>query len=67
MSPAELESVLLSHDAVKDVGVVGIPDPKAGEVPVAYVVKEPGLDVTEQELIDFVTGMKCIRFNCSRE
>lgn len=60
MSPAELESVLLSHGAVKDVGVVGIPDPKAGEVPVAFVVKQPGRDVTEQELVDFVTGMKSV-------
>lgn len=50
--PAELEDLILSHPAVKDVGVIGIPDDFAGELPMAFVVKQ-GL-VTEKEIVDFV-------------
>ncbi|XP_028028713.1 4-coumarate--CoA ligase 1-like [Bombyx mandarina] len=52
--PAELEAVLLQHEAVKDAGVVGIEDRAAGEVPLAFVVRQPGKEVTEQDLKDFV-------------
>ncbi|KAJ3558976.1 hypothetical protein NM688_g619 [Phlebia brevispora] len=38
VSPAELEGHLLTHPAVGDVGVVGVPDDYSGEVPVAFVV-----------------------------
>nr|XP_026691236.1 4-coumarate--CoA ligase 1-like [Ciona intestinalis] len=51
--PAELESVILSNPKVADVGVTGIPDPEAGEVPRAYVVRKDGT-LTEEELNNFV-------------
>ncbi|CAH2989330.1 unnamed protein product [Chilo suppressalis] len=54
VSPSELEAVLLLHPSVKDVGVTGIPDPTAGELPVAFIVKKPGAFVTEKEIFDFV-------------
>jgi acyl-coenzyme A synthetase/AMP-(fatty) acid ligase len=38
VAPAEVESVLLEHPAVRDCGVVGRPDGSAGEIPVAFVV-----------------------------
>ncbi|RZC32784.1 AMP-binding domain containing protein, partial [Asbolus verrucosus] len=41
VSPAELESLLIQHPAVKDAGIVGIPDERAGEVPLAFIVKQP--------------------------
>ncbi|GBP80390.1 Luciferin 4-monooxygenase [Eumeta japonica] len=53
-SPAELEAVLLQHNAVKEAGVVGRPDPEYCELPTAFVVRQPGVKVTVQELIDFV-------------
>ncbi|KAG6440441.1 hypothetical protein O3G_MSEX001340 [Manduca sexta] len=56
VAPSELEATLLQHPAVKDVGVVGLPDPLAGELPSAFVVKTPGSKVTEKELIDFVAS-----------
>jgi len=40
--PAEVENVLLGHDAVGQVAVVGVPDARMGEVPLAYVVPAPG-------------------------
>lgn len=52
--PAEIEAILLSNPKVKDCGVIGIPDEKAGELPFAYVVKQQGVQLTEQEVIQFV-------------
>jgi len=37
--PAEVEGVIASHPGVKEVGVIGVPDEKWGEVPVAFIVK----------------------------
>ena len=42
VAPAEVESVLLEHPAVRDCGVVGRPDADAGEIPVAFVVLREG-------------------------
>jgi len=38
VAPAEIESVLLEHPAVRDCGVVARPNPEAGEIPCAFVV-----------------------------
>ncbi|XP_052754221.1 uncharacterized protein LOC113513240 [Galleria mellonella] len=54
VAPAEIEALLLQHEAVRDAGVVGIPDREAGEVPIAFVALQPGRTVTEKELQDFV-------------
>ncbi|XP_071053248.1 uncharacterized protein [Onthophagus taurus] len=56
VAPAELEGLLLTHSAVKDVAVIGVPDERAGEFPCAVVVKQPGADVTGEELVDFLKG-----------
>jgi len=37
--PAELEALLLTHPAILDAAVIGRPDERAGELPVAYVVR----------------------------
>ena len=54
--PAELEAVLLTHPDVADVGVIGLPDQQAGELPHAWVVRKPGSQVTELEIVKFVEG-----------
>ncbi|XP_046737329.1 4-coumarate--CoA ligase 1-like [Diprion similis] len=58
ISPAQVESVLLSHPGVKEVAVVGLPHPVDDEHPIAFVVRTEssftGKEVTEQELIDLV-------------
>ena len=54
VAPAELEALLLTHPAVADAAVVGLPDEEAGEVPVAYVVPRADHDVTAGELSAYV-------------
>jgi len=50
---AEVEQALLAHPAVRDCGVVGLPDEKWGERVVAVVQPQEGADVTEAELIAY--------------
>lgn len=54
--PAELEMLILQHECVESVGVVGVPDEAAGELPRAYVLKKPGTDVTEEDILHYVSG-----------
>jgi len=49
--PRELEEVLYMHPAVESCAVIGKPDSKAGESPVAYVQLKAGVRVTPEELI----------------
>jgi acyl-CoA synthetase (AMP-forming)/AMP-acid ligase II len=49
--PAEVENTLLGHDAVGQVAVVGAPDARMGEVPVAYVVPAPGRTLDAEAVI----------------
>ncbi len=49
--PREIEEVLLTHEAVSLVAVVGVPDDEHGEEVKAYVIRQPGSEVTEDELI----------------
>ena len=51
--PAEVESVLHEHPAVRDAAVVGVPDERWGEVGLAAVVVDGTREVTAEELIGF--------------
>ena len=52
VSSIEVEDTLMSHDAVTEVAVIGIPDEKWGELVTALVVLDPDAgEVTEDELI----------------
>lgn len=54
--PGDVERVLMTHPAVADAGVVGIPTPDGGEMGAAFVVVAPGAATTEQELSAFCRG-----------
>jgi fatty-acyl-CoA synthase len=43
----------MRHPAIQELAVVGLPDPKWGEAPHAFVVLSPGATLTEPELIEF--------------
>ncbi len=56
IGPFEVESVLMEHPAVAEAGVIGKPDPVAGEVVKAFVTVKPGCDPTDElrlELLAF--------------
>jgi acetyl-CoA synthetase len=44
IGPFEVESALMEHPAVAEVGVIGIPDETAGEIVKAYVALKPGFE-----------------------
>jgi fatty-acyl-CoA synthase len=50
LSPGEIEDVLVTHPAVAEAGVVGIPDDEWGETVAAFVVLEPGREASVGEL-----------------
>jgi acyl-CoA synthetase (AMP-forming)/AMP-acid ligase II len=56
VAPAEVEAVLHSHPAVLDCAVFGLPDERAGEVPVAAVQLDPDRPVSTKELEQLVAG-----------
>ncbi|QKV93151.1 AMP-binding protein [Streptomyces sp. NA02950] len=49
--PAEIERLIARHPDVADVAVVGVPDPRLGEVAKAYAVRRPESTLTADDLI----------------
>jgi acetyl-CoA synthetase len=47
IGPFEVESVLLEHPSVAEAGVIGVPDPVAGDVVKAFVTLAAGVEPTE--------------------
>lgn len=61
VAPAELEDLLLGHEAVEDVAVLGVPDEYSGELPKAFVVLKSGAkktQATNDALIKYVKDKK---------
>jgi long-chain acyl-CoA synthetase len=51
--PRDVEEVLYSHPKVRDCAVTGRPDERLGQVPVAFIVAEPGEEPSLEALRDF--------------
>jgi fatty-acyl-CoA synthase len=56
ISPREVEELLHTHPLIKDVAVVGVPDPKYGEELCAWVVPKAAAALGAAEVRDFCRG-----------
>ena len=56
IASVEVERALEKHPAVAECAVVGVPDQRWGEVPVAHVVLRPGAEAGPDELVAFLRG-----------
>jgi len=54
--PREIEEKLLTHPAIAEVAIVGVPDPLWGEIGYAVCVARPGMSVGEAEIADFLAA-----------
>lgn len=51
MFPAEIENVMLEHDDIADIAIVGVPDEKWGEILAAFVRLSPGTNLDKDALV----------------
>ena len=66
IASSEVERVLYEHESVVEAAVVGRPDDRWGEVPVAYVVVRAGATTTPDELIEHCRA-QLARFKVPKE
>jgi acyl-coenzyme A synthetase/AMP-(fatty) acid ligase len=52
--PAELEALLLTHPSIADAAVIGVRDADGEELPKAFVVAQPGTDLSAEQVMTFV-------------
>jgi len=55
--PVEIEEFLRAHDDIKDAAVIGMPDRRLGEIPVAIVESKPGRKLTEEMVLEFCQSL----------
>jgi fatty-acyl-CoA synthase len=63
ISSPEIEDVLYQHPAVLECAVIGVPDEKWGETPMALIVLRSGPSPSEQDLVDFCRD-RLAHFKC---
>jgi acyl-CoA synthetase (AMP-forming)/AMP-acid ligase II len=56
VAPAEIESYLSTHPAIKLVQVIGVPDERLDEVPAVFVELATGRELTAEEVIAHCQG-----------
>ncbi|XP_047181143.1 4-coumarate--CoA ligase-like 5, partial [Vigna umbellata] len=52
--PAELEHILHTNPEIADAAVVPYPDEEAGQIPMAFVVRKPGSNISANQVMEFV-------------
>jgi acyl-CoA synthetase (AMP-forming)/AMP-acid ligase II len=53
VSPVEVEHFFMAHPAIQDIGVIGTPDMRLGEVVTAIIQVKPGKSLSEAEVLAF--------------
>lgn len=56
ISSLEMEDIIMHHSAVSEAAIIGQPDAKWGEIPLALVVIKPGAEASEKDIYSFVKG-----------
>ena len=65
--PREVEEILLTHPGVAEVAVLGVPDPKWGEVGVAVIVREAATHPVDQEALLAHLDGRCAKYRWPRQ
>lgn len=55
--PVQIEDFLRTHDAIKDVAVIGLPDQRLGEIVAAIIEIKPGVSCSEAEIERFCAAL----------
>ena len=55
--PVQIEDFLRSHNAIKDVAGIGIPDKRLGEVTAVVIELKPGFNCTREEIEEFCSAL----------
>ncbi len=58
IATVEVEQAAVSHDAVAEAAVIGVPDEQWGERPKAFAVLAPGQQASKEEIIDHVRQLR---------
>ncbi|XP_023247154.1 4-coumarate--CoA ligase 1-like [Copidosoma floridanum] len=61
ISPSEIEEYLMTHKAVLEAAVIGVPHDLEIEVPMAFIKRTPGYEVSEEELVDFSAELDVLK------
>ena len=51
--PVEIEDFLAEHPDIQDAAVIGIPDERLGEIPIAIIKLKPGRDLSEEDVLKY--------------
>ena len=55
--PVQIEDFITRHNSVKDVAVIGLPDPRLGEIAAAIIEVKKGFTLTEEEVENFCKAL----------
>lgn len=55
--PVEIEDFLRSHEGIRDVALIGMPDARLGEIPAAIIETKPDWVLTEEMVMEFCQGL----------
>jgi fatty-acyl-CoA synthase len=56
VDPMEVEGFLLEDPRINNVAVVGTPDPRLSEVPIAFVIREQGAVLSDEDVLGLCRG-----------